>query len=463
MGTNKKVVKYKKPFNINIGLVIFIIIFIYLIYNVFSYMTATHIVRYEVGQGTIAENNIYQGLILRSEEVTKASDSGALNYYVKEASKVSFGNLICSIDENGDVSKKINETNRDISELDTDNLEELEEMISSFQASYRTQDFHHVYTFKEDLDSSLNEALNLKALNEVSDYAAGAMSNHTFHQINAERDGLVVYYTDGMESVTTDNVTPEMFDQTVYERVSTKKSASVKAGDPLYKLITSEIWNIVVPVTPQLANELADDDTIQIRFLKDDKKTYATYKLTQKEGQSYLILTLKSAMVRYAGERYAEIELLRSEKTGLKIPNTSITEKEFFTIPKSYFVLGGDSNDSGLLVERVDKKGKKSTEFITPAIYYTKDDLSYIDSEDVSSGERIVKPDSNETYTVGSDTAALKGVYNINKGFAVFKQIDILYQSEEYTIIKTGTAYGVSLYDQIALDSTKVNENDLLQ
>lgn len=463
MGTNKKVVKYKKPFNINIGIVIFIIIFIYLIYNVFSYMTTTHIVRYEVGQGTMAENNIYQGLILRSEKVSPSAYSGTLNYYVKEASKVSFNNLICSIDENGDVSKKINEANRDISSLDADNLEDLEEMISSFQISYRAQDFYHVYTFKEDLDSSLNEALNLRALNEVSDYAAGAMSNNTFHQITAERDGVVVYYTDGMESVTTDNFTPEMLDPASYERVSTKKNTSIKAGDPLYKLITSEIWNIVIPITPQLTNELADDDTIQIRFLKDDKKTYATYKLTQKDGQSYLILTLKSAMIRYAGDRYAEIELLRSEKTGLKIPNSSITEKEFFTISKSYFVQGGNSKENGLLVEQVDKKGKKTTEFVTPTIYYTKDDLYYIDSEDVSAGDRIVKPDSSETYVAGSDTAALKGVYNINKGFAVFKQIDILYQSEEYTIIKTGTAYGVSLYDHIALDSTKVKENELLQ
>ncbi|MGN1177035.1 MAG: HlyD family efflux transporter periplasmic adaptor subunit, partial [Roseburia sp.] len=60
------------------------------------------------------------------------------------------------------------------------------------------------------------------------------------------------------------------------------------------------------------------------------------------------------------------------------------------------------------------------------------------------------------------ETASLQGVYNINKGYAVFKQINILYQNKEYTIVETGTNYGLSLYDHIALDGTKINENDLI-
>ena len=60
------------------------------------------------------------------------------------------------------------------------------------------------------------------------------------------------------------------------------------------------------------------------------------------------------------------------------------------------------------------------------------------------------------------ETAKLQGVYNINKGYAVFKQISILYQNEEYSIVETGTSYGLSLYDHIALDGSKVNENDLI-
>ena len=124
---------------------------------------------------------------------------------------------------------------------------------------------------------------------------------------------------------------------------------------------------------------------------------------------------------------------------------------------------GGDSTADGLLIERTDKNGKSSTEFVVPTIYYETDDYCYIDSEKVQAGERLIKPNSTETYVVGTDTASLQGVYNVNKGYAVFKQIDLLYQSEEYSIVKTGTTYGINLYDHIALDSSKVNENDLIK
>ena len=80
----------------------------------------------------------------------------------------------------------------------------------------------------------------------------------------------------------------------------------------------------------------------------------------------------------------------------------------------------------------------------------------------MKSGDSVVKNDSSSTYTIGTDTATLQGVYNINKGYAVFKQINMIYQNEEYAIVETGTAYGVALYDHIALDGSKVQEDQLV-
>lgn len=460
---SKKIVKYKKSFNLNIGVIIFVIIFIYLMFNIFSYMTTTHVAIYEVGHGTMAENNIYRGLILRSEQVYYAAYTGDLNYYVRETSKVSCSNLVYSVDESGDISDMIREASKDTSELDAENLENLEESILDFQNSYDGQAFYQVYDFKDNINSSLNEALSLHALNSISDYAANAQNNQTFHQVYSDAPGIVVYYTDGYESVTTDNFTADMFDEAAYERNSIRKSTSVQVGEPAYKLINSELWNIIIPINAKTAQELEGDDTIQIRFVSDEKKTYATYTLTQKDGQDYLILSLKSAMIRYAKERYIEVELLLTEESGLKIPNSAIVEKEFFTIPTSFFLKGGDSDKEGLLVERKDEDGKSITEFVSPVIYYETESFYYIDSESISAGDILLKSDSNSTYTVGYDTAKLKGVYNVNKGYAVFKQINILYQGEEYSIVETGTAYGIALYDHIALDSTKIKENQLMK
>ena len=441
MSKNKKVVRYRKPFNVNIGMIIFIIIFIYLIFNIFSYMTTEHISTYEVEQGTMAENNIYRGLILRQEQVYSSDTSGALNVYVKEASRVGYGNLIYSVDEGGSVSKKIEEAAGNASNLSAHDLSEIEDSISEFQTSYSAQNFYNVSTFKEDLDSALNESLSLAALDGISDYAAAAQAENTFHTYHADQPG---------------------FDEASYDRTDGQRALQVAAGAPLYKLITSEYWSLVIPIGSDLAKRLADDDTLQLRFMKDNTTTYATYTITEKEGSTYLILTLRSGMVRYAKDRYAEVELLLSEETGLKIPNSAITEKEFYTVPKDFFMKGGDSGSLGILVQRSDSSGKAGAEFIAPTIYYETDTDYYIDGEEVGASDIIRKADSTETYQIGSGTARLQGVYNINKGYAIFKQIDILYQNEEYAIVRTGTTYGIALYDHIALDGSKIHENDLI-
>ena len=74
----------------------------------------------------------------------------------------------------------------------------------------------------------------------------------------------------------------------------------------------------------------------------------------------------------------------------------------------------------------------------------------------------ILKSDSTSTYTIGQDVDSLIGVYNINKGYAVFKQINIISQNETYAIVETKTAYGIALYDHIALDGSKVKEDQLI-
>ena len=86
-----------------------------------------------------------------------------------------------------------------------------------------------------------------------------------------------------------------------------------------------------------------------------------------------------------------------------------------------------------------------------------------IDGTKVEAKDYILRPNSSEEYRIDTKTDELQGVYNVNKGYAVFKQIVILNQNKEYAIVDKNTSYGISLYDRIALDGSSVKENDLLQ
>ena len=69
MARKNNIVKFRHGFSLNIGFIVFFVIIIYVIFHIFTYITSKPVSEYEVRQGTIATNNVYKGLILRSETI----------------------------------------------------------------------------------------------------------------------------------------------------------------------------------------------------------------------------------------------------------------------------------------------------------------------------------------------------------------------------------------------------------
>lgn len=461
MAKNKKVVRYRRPFHFNIGLVIFGIIFFYVMFYVYSYFTSVRVSVYEVIPGSIAVDNSYTGLALRQEEIVTSDNTGAINYYIKDGSKAGTGDLVCSIDSDGSIAKQINAASQDASSLDEESMDGLQNKIFSYSDGYRPESFYEVYTFKSDLNAELSEVMSMEALSSVLDPVTAVQGNASFHTKTAGKAGIVVYYTDGYESVTAENLTPEMFDESAYKKNNLKEKTSISAGEAAFKLITNENWQLAVPIDSDTAKRLQDTSAIRIRFKKDGTTARASASVSQKDGSCFLILGLSNSMIRFATDRFVEIELLLQEESGLKIPNSAITTKEFYTVPMEYFQKGNNSGDEGVMVRKTDKNGNTEDSFAVQTVYFSTEYSYYVDGDKLSDGDVILKPNSKETYTI-HDTASLKGVYCINKGYAVFRKIDTIYQNEEYSIIRSGTDYGISMYDHIALDGTAIAENALI-
>lgn len=456
---DRKVVRMNRFRGLNIGVVIFMIIMVYVFINVVSYLTADSIAEYEVGQGTIATNHVYRALALRDETVVYAGQSGYINYYIKNASKASVNDVICTIDTAGEVSQKITTAAADGSTLGAE-LSDISRNLDLFCSNYDGNNFTEVYAFHDDLDSELSQTLSVSALKDLTSLVDSAEANNTFYKKYSDGTGIIVYYTDGYESVTADNFTAEQMSSAGYTQTALDTRTEVSAGDPVYKRIGSEEWNLILSVSEEMAKELSEEDYVRIRFCKDDYTITVPFTVLKKSREFYLNLSLETAMIRYVNDRFVDVELIISEEEGLKIPNSAITAKEFYTVPREYFSVGGDSTDPGLLVS-VDS-GEATVKLITPTIYYETEDAYYIDDELVSAGDVVQKSDSSDIYTIGTDVDSLIGVYNINKGYAVFKQINILSQNENYAIVEMKTSYGIALYDHIALDADKVEEDQLV-
>ncbi|MBR5635633.1 MAG: hypothetical protein IKW81_01735 [Pseudobutyrivibrio sp.] len=453
-----KVIKYPKQYHISIGFVTIGVMFIYMFYHLLTYITDANITVYEVSQGSISSNLEYNALAIRQEHIINADTSGDILYLAENYTKVGSKSQVYAIDTSGEILSSLQDSSKSIDvSLDADDYNKLQNSISTYSFDYSNVGYNKLYSFKTDLESQVQQLYTVSAMEAMNDSVQSAIASGTFNIYSSPSPGLIVYSIDGLEGLTVDSFISDSMDMSKYTSTNLKSQDSVVAGQPVYKLITSDHWNLICEVDKSLFDSLQSESYLKIKFLEDEVETWTSLSFAEKAGKYYLILSLDDSMDRYAESRYVHIKIINNNISGLKIPNSSIVEKEFYTIPKSYAMQGNNDDDLGFL-----RKNDSSSEYISPTIYYESDDYYYIDNESVSRGDIFVKPNANETYVVGTDTGKLEGVYNVNKGYAVFKQIEILFQNNDYSIIKTGTNYGISMYDHIVLQGDEVEENSII-
>ena len=463
MSKRKKIVRYKKPININVGMIIFAMIFIYLVFSVYTYIRRDKIQFYEVVEGGIVNDKTYTGLILREEEVKTADSTGYINYYIREGKKASAGARVYSLDETGQMKAFLEDNQGAGTALSDENLSDLKKQLTSFCLSYSDDNFSAVYDEKYALQASVAEYMNFNALDNMD--ALLKEKGITYNQIYSDKAGIISYALDSYEGMKASDVTEESFDKSKYSRSFGKSGQPLESGKPVYKIITSENWSILFPITDEDKALYEDKNTVKIKVLGGNMTLPGQFSLiTGADGKSYGKLDFDKYMVQFVSDRFVDFEIISEEAQGLKIPVSAVTSKEFFTIPVEYMGQGGDGSESGFYKEVYSESGESSIVFTPTDIYNSTDEFYYVDKSEDSefkSGDYVVKPDSSERFQIGS-VATLEGVYNINKGYAVFKLIKELTNNGEYYTIEKGTRYGLSVYDHIVLNAKTVTEGQII-
>ncbi len=464
-----KISKYRRPVNLNIGMMIFMVIFIYVVICVVMYFKTDHIVGYSVMEGSLTSNKIYTGIALRDEEIVVSQDAGYINYFAREGERAAVGNLIYTVDETGRLSEYIKAGESGENTLSESDLSELRTEIISFTNRFDCRQFGDVYNFKHNVEGTVLKLANYNIL-ENADALNDASGTSLINYRSAADSGIVVLSTDGYEKLTLEDMKAEYFEEENYEKKYFVNNDLVAAGDPVYKLSTSEDWSIVIMAEQDLVDMLKKEQEkannnelyVEVRFLKNQYTAWGKVDIyTNEEGDNFVSLTFTNSMVTFCTDRFIDIELLLKEEKGLKIPNTAIVQKEFFIVPKEYVTKGGKRGENGVLLETYDDEGNVSIQFVETPIYHETETEYYLDDTVLRAGNDIVMPETNEQFEIRK-TGSLTGVYNINKGYADFKEISILYDNEEYSVVKSNTMYGLNVYDYIVLDASMVDDNEFI-
>ena len=472
--------RLRKVAGLNIGTIMFGILFIYMSFSAILYFTTTHIESYQVTSGPLSRNETYTGLAIREETVCTAPSSGYITYYAREGSKINASGAVYGLSS----TKKSTST----ASLATEELLKIRNDMMSFSKGFNSSKFNNTYSFKYELkgnilqyaesENSSSAPLTSDEYDESDDSSGedNIMNSNVYAGnesiCQSQSDGIILYSTDNYEGKTIDTVTAEDFDQNSYHETDLKTSDSVQSGDDVYTIITDERWSLLIPLSDKQAEKLKDRSTIRVKFLKDDMTQNGDFSIITIDGGKYGQIDFNKGLIRYASDRFLDIELVTNIVVGLKIPLSSIVTKDFYVVPSRMATT--QNNETGFMLA---SGNKDSGTFKSVSIYASVEDTSvsklatdgsedqpmiyYIDKSSFKEGDALIDPDTGEKYIIG-ETDTLEGVYCINKGYAVFRRIEILDQNEEYAIVSKNTSYGLARYDHIVRNADKVKEEDIL-
>jgi len=452
----------RKTIDINLGLIIFGFIFVYVVIVIFLSFTEKNIKGYVVTEGSLSSNLVYTGIALREESLVPMDQAGYINFFVKEGDRVGLGDFVHTIDETGKLNELYSGSEEDMSLSESD-LNNLKSQLVNFSYNFDPTNFVSTYDFKNSISNTILKLSGNTLLKDIDQISAqqGVVITKKY----APQSGIVVYWYDGFENMNASQLTDKMIGDKSYSKQYIVDNDILKNDDTAYKLITSDIWSVYIPMDFEDGSKICEDEEgyVKVKFIKNQYESWASISMIKTEsGDSFMKLEFNNSMITFYSDRFLEVELLINDEKGLKVPNSAIIDKQFFIVPADYITKAGNGVD-GVLRRTYLEDGSMSSEFIESPIYMSDDTTGevYLEMDELRSGDVLIKPDSMETMGLGK-TGTLTGVYNINKGYADFRRIEKLYENEEYSIVRSNTMYGLCVYDYIVLDATTVTDDEIL-
>ena len=411
--------------------------------------------------GEIVETFSAQGVIVREEQLVKASADGIVQYYYPGSKEIKKNSLVCTLlnDYYGDIlNEKINEIYSQIQDANTGEYKEAFEVldtsimnsIASYLRNKSQIQYTAAYRLEEDLKDAVSKRKDMYSLMSNTQVASLLSQQGIYlneqdsvqSNLYSSEAGIIDYSYDGYEGWTVDQIGPDFISNYKatysYFEINMQK---ISAGTPLYRLISSPIWNIVIYINEEQAQYFSGETNVSFVYNSTQKMTGEIQSLEQVgESQYKLVLRINTKVQEFMNDRIANLVFIKNSHTGIKISESCIVQQSYYQIPQNYIVSSG--SDRGVLV--VEQNG---VSFRKVNVVYSADGMTYIElREGIQPGAVIQAENSTDTTTI-SEVVSLDGVYIVNGGYEQFEVIQVDYRAQGYAIVK-----GIDLYDRVKIN-----------
>ena len=193
------------------------------------------------------------------------------------------------MDADGTINKLLSEMSEKDTTLTDDDITKLKDKIYTFTNNYDDMDFNEVYNFKNNVQGTVADLINMNALDSL----IKNNSDSQFSINKARNTGIVLYRFDGYENKKAKELTMDDFRAKNYSSQLVNSGDYVEANEPIYKSITDDEWSIVVPFTKNEVKKYKDTVGVKIKFNKDNITTTANIKIVKgADGNNYGVITL---------------------------------------------------------------------------------------------------------------------------------------------------------------------------
>ena len=454
--------------SISIGVVILVVVvFIFIFGKMMKYLTKERVLSYEVCAGALVSDNRYTGIVIYDEALKKSDYSGYINYFIQDSERAGTESVICSIDETGELSSKLTINPKDTI-LNPNTLDNITRSITKYSKEKKNNEFYEAYNLLNNINSTISEYNSGYLIDSLNTLLED--ENNFINVIKPEKSLIISLYYDSLFNINEYQINKESFNKENYEITNLRNRNLVGKDDILYRSIDSDEWKIVFPIEENDVSKFSTQKNIVVRFVEYGITANAEFYMINNIDGTYGVIKLSRYLANFINSRFIDFEISHSASSGLKIPISSVCEKEFFTIPTEYGVTTAtkEGNITGFILIGYDQNGKQTEKFV-PATYYNNENgFYYVSKELFNIGDCVLlNPDTesqsyaNDIYIIGT-VESLKGVYCINRGYCQFKKVNIIDRNDEYYIVEKGTQYGLSIYDHIILNSDLVTENQII-
>lgn len=448
----------QEHFHLHFSAVIFLFILVYIIICVARYMIKDTTGIYEVVAGDSGQVPSYQALIIREEEIYNAEHTGYVNYYSAQGERLRVDATVCTLDEHGDfLSQLVTSANG----LSDESMIRLKNALHTVSISYDPNNFGDIYSEKNTLNTTL---LSLLTEENIAS-RVNASDEYTFEVTKTPISGTFVSSFDGYEDFDLSEFSAVQIAPASYTLNTIVSGQLVEAGSPLYKMIPSDSFSIIFQMSEEDQVTYWENTTITVYFPDIDKKITGEFSfIYDQERNRYARVDFSDYGYMLANTRFTNIEICSNLIEGLKLPSSSLVNKDFILVPKEYRTKGGNANQYGCMVQYYEN-GELKSKFVPISIIGEYDEYYLVDPATFEEGDILIKADdttSSGIYEIGAKKM-LQGVYCLNKGYAVFQPVNILAELDEgYVIVEEGYYNSISRYDRIALNAQLVQEGEII-